>query len=296
MTPEGSDRSWYRAVEGALGSVPIGHQPLSGGCIAPVYRVDLQNGRNAVAKLGGADNYGGLVLEGDMLEYLGRESMLPVPEVYLKTENLFLMEFLEGDSQLGTASEQHAAELLAALHNNLGPDYGHFGYGFDRDTVIGGLRQPNPWTRSWIEFFRDQRLMYMAREAFDAGRMELSLLQRVERLSEQLERFIDEPLHPSLVHGDMWTGNVIIDRGRIAGFVDPAIYYADAEIELAFSTLFGTFSEPFFKRYNEIRPIADGFFDVRLDIYNLWHLLTHVRLFGGSYLRSVDRILSHHGI
>ena len=82
----------------------------------------------------------------------------------------------------------------------------------------------------------------------------------------------------------------------VSGFVDQAVRYADAEIELAFSTLFGTFGVSFFKRYNEIRPIADGFFDLRLDIYNLWHLLTHVRLFGGSYVGSVDRILRRHGL
>ncbi len=297
MTAEHTDISWYRAVEGALGVRPLSHQPLSGGCVAPVYRVDLMNGSSAVAKLGGgAGTFGGLELEGEMLEFLARESALPVPEVYLKTENLLLMEFLAGGSPIGDKSQQHAAELLAALHNILGPDYGRLGFGFEYDTVIGGLRQPNPWTKSWVEFFRDQRLIYMARGAFEAGRLEFSLLQRVERLGERLDDLIDEPLHPSLIHGDMWTGNVLVDGPRVSGFVDPAVCYADAEIELAFSTLFGTFGVSFFKRYNEIRPIADGFFDLRLDIYNLWHLLTHVRLFGGSYVGSVDRILRRHGL
>ncbi|NQV20579.1 MAG: fructosamine kinase family protein, partial [Rhodospirillales bacterium] len=225
------DISWYRAVEGALGVRPLGHQPLSGGCIAPVYRLDLQNGRKAVAKLGAADSYGGLMVEGGMLEYLARESTLPVPEVYLKTETLLLMEFLPGTSPIDARAEEHAGALLAGLHNILGPDYGRLGFGFENDTVIGGLRQPNPWTTSWVEFFRDQRLLYMAREAFDAGRMDLPLLQRIDRLADQLPDLIDEPLHPSLIHGDMWSGNVIVDQGHISGFVDPAIYYADAEIE-----------------------------------------------------------------
>jgi len=296
MTTPNNDPAWYRTVEGALGVRPASHTPLAGGCVAAVFRVDLGNGQSLVAKVGETGNAGNLVLEGAMLEYLGQESQLPVPEVYFKTERLLLMELLPGNSQIDTLAETHAGQLLAELHNVLGPDYGRLGYGFELDTVIGGLKQPNPWTRSWIDFFRDHRLLYMAREAFDAGQLDLSTLQRIDRLAEKLPNLIDEPLHPSLIHGDMWTGNVIVDRGRITGFVDPALCYADAELELAFSTLFGTFGEPFFKSYSEIRPIADGFFEVRLDIYNLWYLLVHVRLFGGSYVNSVERILNRHGL
>jgi fructosamine-3-kinase len=81
-------------------------------------------------------------------------------------------------------------------------------------------------------------------------------------------------------------------RGRIAGFIDPAIYHADPEIELAFSTVFGTFGEPFFRRYAELRPIRPGFFEVRRDLYNLYPLLVHARLFGGGYRSQVSRIVS----
>ena len=87
----------------------------------------------------------------------------------------------------------------------------------------------------------------------------------------------------------MWGGNVLTREGRIAGFIDPAIYYADPEIELAFATLFGTFGDTFFARYREHRPLAPGFFDVRRDLYNLYPLLVHVRLFGGGYVGGVVR-------
>ena len=93
----------------------------------------------------------------------------------------------------------------------------------------------------------------------------------------------------------MWGGNVLVREGRIAGFVDPAIYYADAEIELAFSTLFSTFGEPFFARYGEIRPMRPGFFEQRRDIYNLYPLLVHTRLFGGHYAGAVKRTLKRFG-
>jgi len=104
-----------------------------------------------------------------------------------------------------------------------------------------------------------------------------------------------EPAKPSLIHGDAWTGNILALNDQIIGFLDPAIYFADAEIELAFTTLFGTFGDSFFGRYEEIRPIEPGFLEARLDIYNLYPLLVHVRLFGGSYVSSVERVLKRFG-
>jgi len=120
-------------------------------------------------------------------------------------------------------------------------------------------------------------------------------MTRLEKLAGRLGDWIDASAAPSLIHGDMWTGNVLCNHGRISGFVDPAIYYADAEIELAFSTMFGTFGDAFFGRYGEHRPLRPGFFEERVDLYNLYPLLVHVRLFGGSYVGSVDRTLARFG-
>jgi fructosamine-3-kinase len=117
-------------------------------------------------------------------------------------------------------------------------------------------------------------------------------LARVEKLCGQLDRWITAPDAPRLIHGDMWTGNVLVKGGRIAAFVDPALYYADPEIELAFATLFGTFGDSFFRRYGELRPIRPGFFEARRGLYNLYPLLVHVRLFGGSYLQDVAKNIS----
>ena len=96
---------------------------------------------------------------------------------------------------------------------------------------------------------------------------------------------------PSLIHGDVWTTNVLASSERITGFLDPAIYYADPEIELAFITLFNTFGRPFFQRYHELRPISTDFWEIRRDLYNLYPLLVHVRLFGGGYVGAVEQIL-----
>jgi fructosamine-3-kinase len=271
-------------VGAALGVEVVREQDLTGGCISDVRRVTLADGRDIVAKSGQ-----GLALEAFMLGYLATHSRLPVPAVLFSAEDLLLMDYLPTSGELGVAAQEDAADHLAALHGVTGP-----AFGFERTTVIGGLKQPNAPDESWRDFFRDQRLMYMAETAVHTKKLPPDVALRIEKLADKLDRWIDEPPAPSLIHGDMWTGNVLVNGDRIAGFVDPAIYYADPEIELAFSTLFGTFGAPFFKRYEEHRPLRAGFAE-RKQIYNLYPLLVHVRLFGEAYLSDVNMILRRFG-
>ena len=277
------------AIEGVIGQ-PVGRvRALQGGSIGQVYAATLADGETVVAKVGTAEAR--LSIEGYMLGYLREHSDLPVPTVLHSEDTLLLMEYIEGDSRFGATAQQHAAELMAGLHN-----IGAAQFGLEQDTLIGSLHQPNPWTDTWLDFFREQRLLYMADEAQRAGRLPAKMHRRVNALADKLADYIQEPEAPSLLHGDAWTTNVLAKDGRITGFIDPAIYYGHAEIELAFTTLFNTFGQPFFERYRQLRPISDGFFEQRRDLYNLYPLLVHVRLFGGGYVDSVGRILSKFGV
>jgi fructosamine-3-kinase len=277
-------------VEARLGERMLSVRPLGGGCIGEVYRAELQEGPPLVAKV---DREGESHLEREayMLGYLREKSDLPVPEVYHGSETLLLMEFVEGTSHFSNEAERHAAELLARLHGITADSYGH-----ERDTLIGALDQPNPPTKSWTEFFRDHRLLYIAHVAHEAGRLPVEELLRVERLSEKLDELIEDPNPPALIHGDVWSANVLARGDRITAFLDPAIYYADPEIELAFISLFDSFGLPFFDRYQEIQPIRDGFFEVRRDLYNLYPLLVHTYYFGGGYLGSVRNTLDRFSV
>jgi fructosamine-3-kinase len=276
-------------IETATGQSVVDIAPLSGGCMGLVYRVRLEDGQMMVAKVDERPSPQ-LDIEAFMLNTLSARSQLTVPVVYHSQPHLLLMSYLPGDSHFNAAAQQHAADLLAALHMITAPQYG-----LERDTLIGGLPQPNKPTDSWLDFFREQRLLYMGAEAVKQGNLPHAFLLRLTRLGEQLEQWLVEPERPSLIHGDVWTTNVLAQGDHISGFVDPAIYYADSEIELAFTTLFGTFGRPFFERYQAIRPIRPGFFEERCELYNLYPLLVHVRLFGGSYVQSVDRILRRFG-
>ena len=265
-------------------------RPLGGGCIGEVYRAELEDGTPLVAKVDRAGE-SHLDREAYMLRYLREKTDLPVPEVFHGSEILLLMEFVEGTNRFSEEAERHAAELLAALHGVTAGSYGH-----ERDTLIGSLDQPNPWTTSWVEFFRERRLLYAARVAHGAGRLPEEDLIRVGRLADRLDDLIGEPNPPALVHGDAWRGNVLAKDGRISAFLDPAIYHADPEIELAFISLFNSFGGAFMRRYAEIRSIRDGFFETRRDLYNLYPLLIHTYYFGGGYLGSVQRILARFGV
>ena len=285
-----AERIIAEGIEGSLGERLKSARSLGGGCIGEVYRVELEDGTPLVAKV---DREGESHLEREayMLRYLGEKSELPVPEVYHGSESLLLMQFIEGSSSFSDGAERHAAELLAALHGITADVYGH-----ERDTLIGSLDQPNPPTESWTEFFRDHRLLYMARVAREADRLPVEDMRRVQRLAERLDDLIGDPNPPALVHGDVWSANVLAEGDRITAFLDPALYYADPEIELAFISLFNSFGDVFLRRYAEIRGIDRAFFDTRRDLYNLYPLLVHTYYFGGGYLGSVQGTLARFGV
>ncbi len=275
-------------IQMVMGSPPVEFSNLHGGCVSEVKRVDLADGERVVIKLG--DESTGLMQEAHRLRYLAQYTNLPVPEVLHADADVLIINFIETAGGITGDVQTHAAELLADLHG-----ISSEAYGFDQGSLSGGLLKPAPWTDSWIEFYREHRLRHTMQAAVDSGQLPRDFVPRLERLMDRLDEWLFEPEQPALIHGDMWTGNVLCNNGKVAAFVDPSCYFAHDEQELAYSTLFGTFGKPFFVRYHEIRPIKQGFFDERVHLYNLYHLLIHVRLFGGSYVQATSDTLDHYG-
>lgn len=272
----------YSEIEQALGHRIVAVAPLSAANNAQIYRIALDNNAVRVAKV--AER--GLDTEAWMLKYLRDKSGLPVPEVFYGNEHVIIMQFVAAHETIDYRAESGAAEQLAALHAVTAE-----AYGMERDTLIGSLTQPGGWSQDWPSFFAEKRLLHMARRALDEGKIDARMMSQTEKVAARLPAILKNPQPPSLVHGDVWSGNIIAGRGTIAAYLDPAIYYADAEVELAFIRLFNTFSDSFFAKYNDLRPIRPGFHEERADIYNLYPLLVHTRLFGASYARKAQKIL-----
>lgn len=181
--------------------------------------------------------------------------------------------------------------------------------GWFEDTFIGSNVQRNNWTSDWHEFFASQRLGVQAKMAFDKQLITRQTLQQIERLQHKLQHYLPNyPVtdhtgqpRPSLLHGDLWAGNAMLAQaanhkdssqdgdGALGYLIDPAVYVGHPETDLALTQLFGGFTSAFYEAYLEYGLVEDGFAE-RLDIYNLYHYLNHLNLFGSSYLNAVQRI------
>jgi len=258
---------------------------LTTGQIGGVHEAIVNGQRVVVKESESTDN---LPIEAKMLADL-KEVGLLVPKVIACTQEYLVMEYIQSSKLSSCASEIAAAEQLAALHKhtNEGRMYGYY-----YDTTIGPLVQVNEQTQyNWALFLGQMRILPMAKLCYDKGVLPKALLERLERLCRDLYKYIDmSAITPSLLHGDVWSGNVIFNKEG-AHFIDPAIYYGDREMELAFILLFDTFGERFFGRYAEEHPLSEDFYEVKVPLYQIYPTLVHVALYGASYLGGLEELL-----
>jgi protein-ribulosamine 3-kinase len=221
------------------------------------------------------------------LRLLASAQALRVPQVIAVIDQplALVLEWIEPGSGKTTAADE-LGRRLAQQHRSLGP-----AYGLDHDNYIGANPQTNTLTDTWLDFFRQQRLGAQTELARSRGHLTPDRSRRLDRLMDQLDRWIDPSItSPSLLHGDLWGGNYLADTTGRPVLIDPAVYYGDREAEIAFTELFGGFGPRFYAAYNEAWPLDRGYAE-RRDLYNLYHLLNHLNLFGEGYGGSVDAIL-----
>jgi len=192
-----------------------------------------------------------------------------------------LMEFIE-EGRSGNSFE--FGQNLAKLHQT---DIDQFG--LDTDNYIGSLPQSNRRHDNWITFFTEERINPQIQMAVDSGKLSRGILQNWDRLSRKLNE-IFPPTKPSLLHGDLWSGNYLFDSSGSGVLIDPAVYYGHPEMDLAFTKMFGGFSSEFYRGYESELPLEPGFSE-RVPIYNLYPLLVHVNLFGGHYTSQFNSTL-----
>ena len=280
MIPE-AVRNWLQAQ--GYGGIEEA-RPASGGCINNGIHLTTQKGVCFFLKTNGTAPPDMFAREAEGLRALALPDAPRVPQVYLVGERFLLLEGLGRNMHSGPDFWPRLGRELAHLHQHVNDQFG-----FAHDNYIGSTPQPNPWTKDGYRFFGEHRLHFQARLARKRGLLSAVQEQAVERIIQRLPELIP-PQPASLIHGDLWRGNVIADARGAPALIDPAAHFGWAEAELGMTILFGGFPDAFYRAYRETRPIPPGLRE-RVPIYNLYHLLNHVNLFGTSYLGQVQAIL-----
>ena len=258
--------------------------PVSGGCISEAWQVRTTE-ETVFVKLSKGLLPGMLSAEAQGLHELAKSGAIRVPEVIRLTEDFLVLEFIPTAINPPTNFWSKLGRQLANLHA-----YSQKIPGFHQDNFIGRSPQKNHCNGNWKEFFWQRRLLPQWEMAVQRG-----IPNTTKLLWQQLEILWPAPLdgsslQASLLHGDLWSGNVLVSNNGEPVVIDPAAYYGDAEADLSLTYIFGGFPTPFYHAYHEIRPKSEGFAR-RQKVYQLYHLLNHFNLFGNSYTQSVESCL-----
>jgi protein-ribulosamine 3-kinase len=267
--------------------------PAGGGCINAAQIIEGVDGSRYFVKLNGAAHAEMFAAEYEGLLEIAGTTAIRVPDPLCHGvaggRAYLVLEYLE----LGRGTSASAAQLgrdLAAMHRHT-----RKAYGWHRDNTIGTTPQPNGELPDWTGFWRERRLGFQLELAARAGYPRLAQLG--ERLLDALPTlFVDHQPAASLLHGDLWSGNQACLTDGTPVIYDVAVYYGDRETDIAMSELFGRFPEAFYAAYREAWPLPAGY-ALRREVYNLYHILNHLNLFGSSYLAEAEdmirRILAH---
>jgi fructosamine-3-kinase len=276
-------------LAGAFAAEPTRIQYVGGGCINQAVRVEVGDARYFVKwKNDAPPSF--FEIEARGLESLRQAGAIRVPKVFGYRDGsqpgYLILEWIEESRRVESLSfAVNFGRALAQLHRVTGTSYG-----LDHDNYIGELPQYNRPTARWVDFYRDQRIAPQMAIARQRRRLNPERESMLLKLMERLDSLIgDVPGAPSLLHGDLWSGNFLVTAGNQPVIVDPAVYYGNREIEIAFTELFGGFPPGFLTAYNEAYPLEQGY-AFRRSLYQLYPLLVHLNHFGESYGPQVDAI------
>jgi fructosamine-3-kinase len=268
-------------IEEKLGSKIKSLSSLSGGCISNAYKITMSDGSIYFLKYNQSTSKDMFIKEANGLKELAIANAIRIPEVLSFAEDYILLEYIPtGDKKRNFFEEfgQSFAEMHKFTSNS---------FGFYEDNYIGSNPQTNIPVEnekaSWVSFYFNKRILFQLQLAEQLGNSTEELRKGISKLENKIEEIIGNSAEkPSLLHGDLWGGNYIVDENGNAVLMDPAVYYGHREADLGMTKLFGGFSSEFYRAYNETFPLEDGY-DYRENIYKLYHVLNHLNLFGGGY-------------
>lgn len=284
------DLTYYleEALSQALSKhVSIRHQRrLRGGCIHQSYCLETDHGQWFV-KWNDISHLGHFETEAKGLHLLKSTQEIHVPRVLTLGKSpehaYIIMAYIAAGPRKWNYWE-HFGQSLAALHRHTQPTFG-----LDHDNYIGALPQCNQEHRQWVTFFIEERLQKQVEIAIKNHFLDKSYLHKFDKLYQRLPDLM--PVEsPALLHGDLWSGNVMLNEHGEVSLIDPAVYYGHREAEIAFTQLFGANPAVFYEAYQEANPLLPGWQE-RVNLFNLYPLLVHLNLFGPSYLPQIRHIL-----
>lgn len=273
---------------------------VPGGDINNAYRLRLSDGTYLFVKTNSVNNLNFFLTESKGLSALRSVKKIGVPEVLgagideQRDFSFLALEYIENSPRTHSYWETFGHQL-AELHRSECLSYvdskgSGAKFGFYEDNYIGATLQSNHPEKTWIGFYRECRLLpqiTMAEKYFDPV-----VRKKAERLLDRLDLHLREPEFPSLLHGDLWSGNMMCGKDGKAWIIDPAVYVGDFEADLAMTQLFGSLPERFYAAYDEVNPIDKSGYAHRRKLYDLYQLLNHLNLFGSMYLGSVVDIIN----
>jgi fructosamine-3-kinase len=271
----------------ALGSRAVAARPVTGGDINRAHRLSLADGREVFLKHHPEPPAGMFRAEARGLAWLAEPRALRVPAVLAVGDDFLALEWI-APGRPGADHDERIGWGLAHLHSTGAP-----GFGAEADGFIATLPLPNAPLPTWAEFYARRRLEPLVRAGVETGILPADCARDLERLAARLRDLLGPEEPPARLHGDLWSGNAIVDGSGAPVLVDPAAYGGQREVDLAMMRLFGGFSERVFAAYDEVAPLAPGH-EERRDLHQLHPLLVHALLFGGGYVGRVKRTLARY--
>ena len=232
-------------------------------------------------------NFNAIKSEGDNLIYLNNLSLMFFPKVFNSNNNYLIISYITNNNIQPVNTKPDLLNAIISIHSISSKDYG-----FNFDTQIGGLKQINKKDNNWIDFFREKRLGYIFRLINESNPMEKEINNKIEILLNKLDNFIPKNPRPSLLHGDLWEGNILFNNNNFVGFIDPGSFYGHNELEVAYLRWFNPdfVDGNFLEKYSNFISIADDYL-LYEPIYQLYYSLLNVHLWDRVYIKDVQRLL-----
>ncbi|WP_339917725.1 fructosamine kinase family protein [Yeosuana marina] len=277
-------------ISGLLNETITSLSPVSGGDISQAYKLKTPHHIFLLKVNTSESAFNMFQAEANALKRIENTKTIKTPQIIcydgFENHSFLILEYIANKSPSNINFKTFGAKL-AELHQVT-----QNCFGLDEDNFIGSLKQRNKTYQSWLEFYKNERLLPQLELAKQSGHLSDAECPSESKIQENLNNLF-ENIKPSLLHGDLWSGNYLISTKGDPYLIDPALYFGHHEVDIAMTKLFGGFGNAFYKSYHSILP-EDRYTPTRIEVYQLYYLLVHLNLFGRSYHNAVSTILKKH--